>query len=117
MSGDRFYGKYRATVVNDVDPEQLLRVQVNVPEVGVEGLWALPCLPPGYRAVPPTGAGVWVEFEGGDPDLPIWTGSWWTEPQPPTDGGIEVRKGPTTLRVAPEGVTVNRWRHKPGPPQ
>src|SRR5262249_31451440 len=44
--------------------------------------WAMPCLPVGGMqmgmfTVPPIGAGVWVEFEQGDPDYPIWTGCFW----------------------------------------
>jgi hypothetical protein len=27
--------------------------------------------------IPPMGAGVWIEFEQGDPDYPIWTGGFW----------------------------------------
>ncbi len=78
---DKYYGKYRATVVNNIDPLQEGRIQVMVPDVS--GLaptsWAMPCLPmtgiqTGIVAVPPIGAGVWVEFEQGDPDKPIWVG-------------------------------------------
>jgi hypothetical protein len=31
----------------------------------------------GVYFVPPPGAGVWVEFEHGDPDYPIWSGCRW----------------------------------------
>ncbi len=78
------YGKYRGTVVNNVDPEQIGRIQAIVP--GVEGFlpssWAMPCLPwgginTGMFTVPAMGAGVWIEFEQGDPNYPIWTGCFW----------------------------------------
>jgi uncharacterized protein involved in type VI secretion and phage assembly len=76
-----YYGKYRGTVVNNVDPMLIGRVQAIVPAVSSEALtsWAMPCFPmsgiqTGSLAVPPIGAGVWVEFEGGDPDYPIWSG-------------------------------------------
>jgi len=80
----RFYGKYRGTVVNNLDPMQLGRIQVMVPDVSTVMLssWAMPCAPvaglqTGVFTVPPVGAGVWVEFEQGDPDYPIWVGCFW----------------------------------------
>ncbi len=80
----RFYGKYRGTVINNIDPMQLGRVQVMVPDVSqvVPTSWAMPCMPftgkqMGMWVLPQIGAGVWVEFEQGDPDYPIWAGCWW----------------------------------------
>lgn len=79
-----FYGKYRGTVVNNVDPEQRGRIQAIVPAVSnvVPTSWAMPCVPmagkqQGVFMVPQIGAGVWIEFEGGDPDKPIWVGGFW----------------------------------------
>jgi uncharacterized protein involved in type VI secretion and phage assembly len=81
---EKFYGKYRGTVVNNVDPQQIGRIQAIVPDVSNVMLssWAMPCVPvggiqTGMFAVPPIGAGVWIEFEQGDPDYPIWTGCFW----------------------------------------
>lgn len=81
---ETYYGKYRGVVLNNVDPMQKGRIQVQVPDVLGLGLssWAMPCLPmtgvqAGVYAVPPIGAGVWVEFEGGNPEAPIWTGGFW----------------------------------------
>lgn len=80
----QFFGKYRGQVENNIDPQQMGRVQVSVPAVLGEGSlsWAMPCVPyagpgVGFFAMPPTGANVWVEFEGGDPDYPIWSGCFW----------------------------------------
>lgn len=80
----QFFGKYRGTVVGNVDPMQQGRLQVSVPAVLGDGRlsWAMPCTPyagsgVGFFTVPPTGANVWVEFEGGDPDYPIWSGCFW----------------------------------------
>lgn len=84
FEGKKYYGKYRATVLNNVDPMQLGRIQVIVPDVSsvLPSSWAMPCLPisginNGVFAVPSIGAGVWVEFEHGDPDHPIWVGGYW----------------------------------------
>jgi hypothetical protein len=87
-SPQRFYGKYRGTVINNVDPMQMGRLLVTVPDVlgaGVPSSWAEPCVPltgptgppMGVYLVPPPGAGVWVEFEQGDPERPIWSGCRW----------------------------------------
>jgi uncharacterized protein involved in type VI secretion and phage assembly len=82
----KYFGKYRATVLNNVDPMLKGRIQVQVPDVIglIPSTWAMPCVPvaglqTGIYAVPPIGAGVWVEFEQGDPDYPIWVGGYWGE--------------------------------------
>jgi uncharacterized protein involved in type VI secretion and phage assembly len=79
------FGKFRGTVVNTADPEGLGRIQAQVPDVTPRrpSTWALPCAPVagngmGIRATPPVGANVWIEFEQGDPNRPIWSGGFWT---------------------------------------
>ncbi|GAA1857092.1 phage baseplate assembly protein V [Myceligenerans crystallogenes] len=91
----RFYGKYRGTVENNVDPMQLGRVQVRCPVVLGSGRmsWAMPCTPyagdgVGLFLVPPVGAHVWVEFEGGDPDSPILGGCFWGPGQVPASPAV-----------------------------
>ena len=83
-SGQKYYGKYRGIVINNVDPLQIGRIQAIVPDVGalLPTTWAMPCVPiagvqMGTYVVPQTGAGVWIEFEQGDPDYPIWVGGYW----------------------------------------
>jgi uncharacterized protein involved in type VI secretion and phage assembly len=80
----RYYGKYRGTVVNNIDPMQMGRLTVQVPDVKglIPSTWAMPCFPisgkqMGAYMIPQIGAGVWVEFEQGDPDFPIWSGCWY----------------------------------------
>jgi uncharacterized protein involved in type VI secretion and phage assembly len=85
-----FVGKYRATVLNNVDPEMRGRLMLNIPDVlgVVPSTWAEPCTPlagptgpaMGVYMVPPIGAGVWVEFEHSDPNYPIWVGCRWGGP-------------------------------------
>jgi uncharacterized protein involved in type VI secretion and phage assembly len=77
----RYYGKYRGSVTNNIDPMQIGRLQVQVPDVAglATSSWAMPCFPiasnqSGIYVVPQSGAGVWVEFEQGDISHPIWSG-------------------------------------------
>lgn len=97
----KFYGKYRGLVVNNIDPMQIGRIMVIVPDVLniVPGTWAMPCVPVagiqmGIFTVPPPGSGVWVEYEQGDPDFPIWVGGFW-------GSAAEV---PVSARIVPPGV-------------
>src|ERR1700761_2383522 len=83
-SKQRFYGKYRGLVIENIDPMQIGRVIAQVPDVLGElpSSWAMPCVPAagiqgGMFIVPPIGSQVWVEFEQGNPDYPIWTGGFW----------------------------------------
>lgn len=71
-------------VVNNEDPLGIGRLQAIVPDVSniMLSSWAMPCVPmagiqTGFLAVPPIGSGVWMEFEQGDPDYPIWVGCYW----------------------------------------
>lgn len=84
MSADKYFGKYRGTVVQNVDPEQRGRIQAMVPDVSnvVPTTWASACVPltgksMGTYLVPQIGAGVWIEYEQGDIDYPIWAGGFW----------------------------------------
>lgn len=79
-----FFGKYRGTVIDNVDPMQMGRLMVLVPDASnvLPSTWAMPCFPfggiqAGMFAVPAVGSGVWIEFEQGDPDFPIWVGCYW----------------------------------------
>lgn len=126
----QFFGKYRGTVENNLDPQQMGRLQVKVPAVLGEGTlsWAMPCVPyagpqKGFFAIPPTGANVWVEFEAGDPDYPIWSGCFWGIGEVPVIPALDFIKvfqtdsitlklddtpgiGGFTLEVGPPAVAV-----------
>lgn len=85
---NRFYGKYRGTVT-DID-EDTLRIKAKVPAVlqQQETGWCMPCVPyagsnVGIAFLPEEGAGVWIEFEGGDVSYPIWTGCYWRSDELP----------------------------------
>jgi uncharacterized protein involved in type VI secretion and phage assembly len=122
MSAGPFFGKYRGTVVNNIDPLFMGRILALVPDVGglLPTSWAMPCVPVaginmGVFTVPPIGSGVWVEFERGDPDYPIWVGGYWgsaaetptmAKAVPPGLAGITLQ---TTLN---NGLTIS---DTPGP--
>ena len=74
---NKFFGPYRGTVKDNNDPSGQMRIIAIVPSVLGESKtgWALPCVPPGVRSVPDVGDFVWIEFEGGDPDYPVWIGT------------------------------------------
>jgi small nuclear ribonucleoprotein (snRNP)-like protein len=94
-----YYGKYRGIVTHNADPEQLGRLRLLVPSLFggtfADGAasddnlvtdWAWPCVPAGGAAnqgelyIPEVGAKVWVEFEEGNLDCPIWVGTFWAKP-------------------------------------
>ena len=94
MSGQTcYFGLYRGTVQNNVDPMRLGRIIALVPDVTglISTAWAMPCVPvagpgSGMFVVPPVGASVWIQYEGGSPDRPVWVGGFWSSaatPDPP----------------------------------
>jgi uncharacterized protein involved in type VI secretion and phage assembly len=95
----RYYGKYRGFVSDNQDPDNLGRVKATIPALlGTQACgWALPCLPYGGNAeqglftVPEVGAGVWIEFEGGDLSYPIWVGTWWSSNEIPEAATPDVK--------------------------
>ena len=95
---NKFYGKYRALVVNNKDPEKMGRVKVRCPKVLGEyvSAWCTPCVPSafndgGFFYVPSVNETIWVEFEEGDPNKPIWTGSWWIPNRTPMQNSNNVQ--------------------------
>jgi hypothetical protein len=125
-----WFGKYRGKVESNLDPMQQGRLQVSCPAVLGDGRmsWAMPCVPfagsgVGLFLIPPPGANVWVEFEGGDPDYPIWSGCFWGVGEVPAVPAIEQMKvlktdgisltlsdvpgaGGVTLEVSPPAVAT-----------
>lgn len=125
-----FFGKYRGKVENNIDPMMLGKIQVSVPAVLGEGSmsWAMPCVPfagngVGFFMIPPVGANVWVEFEGGDIDYPIWSGCFWGVGETPATPAVPQMKiikmdtisltlselpgvGGVTLEVSPPSVAL-----------
>ncbi len=107
----QFWGKYRGTVLDNVDPMEMGRLLVDVPAlvglgISLELSWALPCVPyagpqVGFAFTPPIGANIWVEFEGGDPTHPIWAGCFWAELERPV-----VAADPLLYAIKTDGFTL-----------
>ena len=107
---NRYYGKYRGIVIAHNDPLKLGRLRVWVPSLfPTEGDlppdetslsvtdWAWPCMPfggspdQGLFFVPEVGAKVWVEYEEGNLDSPIWVGVFWSAPGGMTETPAEAQ--------------------------
>ena len=71
---DKHYGVYRATVLNNTDPQLDFRLLLSVRELSEASLWAEACVPVGQITIPDIGDTVWVMFEAGDIQRPIWVG-------------------------------------------
>jgi len=111
-AGPPFYGKYRGKVTDNDDPNGLGRVRVKVQDVlgDQESGWALPATPyagdgVGLYLIPPKDAFVWVEFEHGEPDYPIWTGCFWlSQSTVPTEAsGPDIKLLKTSIAT----ITIN----------
>jgi uncharacterized protein involved in type VI secretion and phage assembly len=120
----RFQGKYRATVIQNVDPEQRGRLQLMIPDVfgPIPSTWAEPCVPlagptgppMGVYMVPPIGAGVWAEFERGDPNYPLWVGCRWgsqADIPPLARAGL-----PTSPNIVMQTLQQNKFILSDAPP-
>jgi hypothetical protein len=130
-----YYGCYRAEVVSTDDPDQegqpdpFGRLTVVVPAVdGASRLTrrvAYPMVPIGgpsygFKSFPPVGGFVWVEFERGRVDLPVWKGGWFAQGDIPDDlkpneaHGWFTPAGHQILMDGQEGAEFIRVKHKNG---
>jgi uncharacterized protein involved in type VI secretion and phage assembly len=114
----KFYGKYRGTVTKNFDKDGLGRIKAKVTTVlGDEELhWAMPCVPyagnrVGMFFIPPIGSNVWIEFEEGDVEKPIFTGCFWGHGQIPDknyDPNIKIIKTENATLTISDKSTKNR---------
>lgn len=103
----RFYGVYRAKVTNNRDDENQGRIKIKCPKVNGDAElleWAYPI----FRAAgthgefwpPEEGDTVWVCFDHGDPQYPMYLGGWYAKEELDEDfhveGSGEGTKSPTT---------------------
>jgi uncharacterized protein involved in type VI secretion and phage assembly len=117
-----YHGKYRGTVVNNVDPEQQGRLQALVPDVlgSMPSSWAMACVPfagtqAGMWCVPAIGSGVWIEFEQGDPNYPVWTGGWWGSPADPPALALAIPPAVAQVVIQTTGQNTLLISDAPGP--
>lgn len=94
----RYYGKYRGIVMDNEDPSKRGRIRAKVPELFGDRKtgWAVACVAyapkgHGFLALPEKDDTVWIEFEGGDPSYPVWTGCWWPENGAPKIASAKVK--------------------------
>jgi uncharacterized protein involved in type VI secretion and phage assembly len=112
---NRFFGKYRGAVT-DIDASTL-RIKAMVPAVLTDQPtgWCRPCVPyagpnVGLAFLPEIGAGVWIEFEGGDVSYPIWSGCYWRDGEQPSDAAPAVKaivtKSGHKILLDDDGTTI-----------
>ena len=67
---------YRALAARVDDPSNRGRIKVMIPSLTGEAIseWIWPIITGGYLVVPRPGEQVWVMFENGDQDSPVWLG-------------------------------------------
>ena len=78
----RVYGKRRARVCENQDPERRGRIKVENTELygSTPSPWVMPCFPfyggvdCGFFSIPPIGSMVWIECEEGLPEYPVYAG-------------------------------------------
>jgi hypothetical protein len=111
----RYFGKYSAFVADNADPEYRGRLRLRIPSVlGTDVIsgWAMPCAPfggasgQGFFFIPDKDAGVWVEFEGGLLDFPIWVGTFWSKP-----GGTTEVPDPASSQSPPTSKIIKTANH------
>ena len=116
----QYFGKYAGKVVNNVDPQQMGRMMVTVAAVtGDIPVWAMPSVPyagmqAGFYAIPPPLANVWIEYEGGNTEKPIWSGCFWGQGEAPSMGTATPAVIPH-IAMQTAGQTILLLSDLPGP--
>lgn len=100
-----YLGFYKALVSNTNDPENRGRIKCLIPEVlgdKYESAWCEPCVPVAYDnggdfCLPNLQETVWVTFEKGDPNRPVYLGGWWRKNLTPL--GTDYSKDREKIRI------------------
>jgi hypothetical protein len=109
----KYYSRYRGFVFDNDDPENLGRLKLIIPAVtgpDYHGTWAFPVGVPsgkgwGQQVIPNKGDVVWVEFEGGCPELPLWSHGHFGRKEIPTDD-TELADKDCYWFITPKGAKV-----------
>ncbi len=73
----KFTGAYRGIVIDTRDPANRDRIRVVIPAITGDSPseWVPPMVSAGYVVTPSPGEQVWILFEAGDVNFPLWLGS------------------------------------------
>ena len=111
MTDRAYFGKYRGVVTDNRDPNNLGRIRARVLDVlgDKQSGWALPSVPyagkgVGLFLVPENNTSVWIEFEHGDPDYPVWSGCFWASGEVPVTPASADKK---VLKTAAGTITLD----------
>lgn len=99
-SDKRFYGIYRGICVDSIDPISKGRVRLQVPQILGTAVtdWAWPIVSgSGTLTAPAINSGIWVMFEGGDPNFPLWVGTFNAQASTPVVVSSDPRFEPSLL--------------------
>ncbi len=113
LARNRYFGKYRAVVTDNNDPTSRGRVKLQIPSIlPDQEVWAMPCFPfagknMGMYMIPEPGAGVWVEFEAGDPSYPVYSGGFWADGELPKDEKSSNTVPPLRIIRSKKGLMVS----------
>ncbi|HZR42831.1 MAG TPA: phage baseplate assembly protein V [Ktedonobacteraceae bacterium] len=123
-NSEKYYGKYRGIVINNIDPENKGRIMVQVADLTqlTPSTWAEACVPiaggetpAGVYVVPAIGSNVWVEFEQGDLRYPIWTGCFWGSQTDVPSLALEGLPGSPSIILQTTGQNMIVISDLPGP--
>lgn len=92
----KFYSIYRAFVVSNQDPKNLQRLKLIIPDLTGELIYDYWCPPRGVyfgkgygtQVLPQKGDLVWLEFEQGNPECPVWSHGYPALTEPPEDSEL-----------------------------
>ena len=117
-----YFGVYKGVVCNIKDPEKRGRIKVTCPEVlgaTVESAWCDPCVPVAYDGggdfcIPHIDETVWLMFQGGDSNKPVYFGGWWQKDKTPFSTGYSnvdktriISYGDCTITMSSGSININ----------